>query len=214
LLVGVVGAVLLSGIWNPEQEFQILSVQVRLQDLVRDLSMLVLAGLSLLLTSSTTRALNGFSWDPIVEVAKLFFGIFVSMIPAIAILKAGSNGALQSIIALVTHDGAPVNHMYFWLTGGLSSFLDNAPTYLVFFNTAGGDAAQLMAEAPKTLAAISCGAVFMGANSYIGNAPNFMVRSIAESQGVQMPSFLGYMAWSLCILIPLFILTTFLFFLS
>lgn len=214
LLLGVIAAVLLSGIWNPGTEFKFLQIHVTLQDLVRDLSLLALAGLSFVLTSSETRALNDFSWEPIVEVAKLFFGIFVSMIPAIAILKAGSNGALRDVIALVSHDGVPVNHMYFWLTGGLSSFLDNAPTYLVFFNTAGGDAARLMAEAPKTLAAISCGAVFMGANSYIGNAPNFMVRSIAESQGVKMPSFIGYMAWSVGILIPLFIVTTFLFFLS
>ncbi|MDP3428342.1 MAG: sodium:proton antiporter, partial [Humidesulfovibrio sp.] len=214
LLVGVVGAVLMSGFWNPGTEFQFLHVQIRLQDLTRDVIMLCLAGLSLLLTSGRTRELNGFSWEPIVEVGKLFFGIFVSMIPAIAILKAGQNGALKDVIALVTRDGVPVNSMYFWLTGTLSSFLDNAPTYLVFFNTAGGDAATLMAEAPKTLAAISCGAVFMGANSYIGNAPNFMVRSIAESKGVQMPSFIGYMAWSLCFLIPLFIVTTFLFFLA
>lgn len=213
LLLGVVGAVLMSGIWNPYVILGFLQVHVTLQDLTRDLSLLALSGLSLLLTSRSTRELNDFSWEPMAEVAKLFFGIFVSMIPAIAILKAGQNGALRDVIALVTRDGAPVNHMYFWLTGGLSSFLDNAPTYLVFFNTAGGDAAHLMSEAPKTLAAISCGAVFMGANSYIGNAPNFMVRSIAESQGVQMPSFIGYMAWSLCILIPLFILTTFLFFL-
>ena len=212
LLLGVVALVLISGIWNPGKVFQFLYVQVRLQDLVRDVSILGLAGLSLLLTSSEERVLNGFSWEPIVEVAKLFFGIFVSMIPAIAILKAGPNGSLRDVIALVTHDGAPVNYMYFWLSGGLSSFLDNAPTYLVFFNTAGGDAARLMAEAPRTLAAISCGAVFMGANTYIGNAPNFMVRSIAESQDVPMPSFIGYMAWSLCILIPLFIATTILFF--
>ena len=214
LLLGVVGAVLLSGFWNPGKAYQFLHVQIRLQDLARDVIMLCLAGLSLLLTASRTRELNGFSWEPIVEVAKLFFGIFVSMIPAIAILKAGQNGALKDVIALVTRDGVPVNSMYFWLTGALSSFLDNAPTYLVFFNTAGGDAATLMAEAPKTLAAISCGAVFMGANSYIGNAPNFMVRSIAESQGVQMPSFIGYMAWSLCFLIPLFIVTSLLFFVA
>jgi len=214
LLLGVIASVLLSGIWNPNVELRFMQLHVTLQDLVRDLSMLGLAGMSLVLTSRENRELNGFSWEPIEEVGKLFFGIFVSMIPAIAILKAGQNGALRDVIALVTHDGVPVNHMYFWLSGGLSSFLDNAPTYLVFFNTAGGDAAHLMAVAPKTLAAISCGAVFMGANTYIGNAPNFMVRSIAESQGVDMPGFIGYMAWSLCILIPLFALTTFIFFLS
>jgi Na+/H+ antiporter NhaD/arsenite permease-like protein len=102
--------------------------------------------------------------------------------------------------------------MYFWLTGVLSSFLDNAPTYLVFFNLAGGDAAQLMGPMAATLTAISAGAVFMGANSYIGNAPNFMVKAVAESRGVTMPSFFGYMLWSGCILLPLFVLLTFIFF--
>ncbi len=213
LLIGVVGAVLLSGIWNPGTEIPFFHLHIKLQDMARDGLLLALAGVSLLVTTKQTRDLNGFSWEPIAEVAKLFFGIFISMIPAIAILKAGTNGDLRSVIALVSHNGQPVNNMYFWMSGLLSSFLDNAPTYLVFFNTAGGDAQMLMQEAPKTLAAISCGAVFMGANTYIGNAPNFMVRSIAESQGVQMPSFVGYMAWSLCILVPLFFLTSLIFFL-
>ena len=102
--------------------------------------------------------------------------------------------------------------MYFWAAGLLSSFLDNAPTYLVFFNTAGGDAQVLMTTLAPTLAAISAGAVFMGANSYIGNAPNLMVRAIAEDRGVRMPSFFGYMLWSVGILIPLFIVMTFLWF--
>ena len=146
-------------------------------------------------------------------MAKLFFGIFLSMIPAIAILRAGTDGALSSLIQMVsTPDGQPVNAMYFWLTGALSSFLDNAPTYLVFFNTAGGDAVHLMNDMADTLIAISAGAVFMGANTYIGNAPNFMVRSIAENQGVRMPSFFGYMAWSVGILIPLFAVLTWVFF--
>jgi Na+/H+ antiporter NhaD/arsenite permease-like protein len=102
--------------------------------------------------------------------------------------------------------------MYFWATGVLSSFLDNAPTYLVFFNTAGGDAEALMGPLAQTLLAISAGAVFMGANTYIGNAPNFMVRSIAEESGVRMPSFFGYMGWSILFLVPLFALVTWLFF--
>ena len=142
----------------------------------------------------------------------LFLGIFLSMIPALAILRAGTDGALAGVINMVFHDGEPVNYMFFWLTGALSSFLDNAPTYLVFFNTAGGDPVHLMTDMAPTLAAISAGAVFMGANSYIGNAPNFMVRSIAEEQGVAMPSFFGYMAWSVGILIPLFLILTWLFF--
>ena len=110
------------------------------------------------------------------------------------------------------NEGQPVNAMFFWLTGILSSFLDNAPTYLVFFNTAGGDAVHLMTDWTETLSAISAGAVFMGAVTYIGNAPNFMVRSIAEDQGVKMPSFFGYMLWSVGILFPCFALITYLFF--
>ena len=163
-------------------------------------------------TSRRCRELNGFTWGPIEEVAQLFFGIFVSMIPAMAILKAGTSGALAPLVELVSRDGQPVNAMYFWLTGILSSFLDNAPTYMVFFNTAGGDAQTLMHHMPETLAAISAGAVFMGACSYIGNAPNFMVRAIAEDQGVRMPGFFGYILWSLCIIVPLFALLTWFFF--
>ena len=211
-LLGVVVAVLASGICQMGELVSVLGVSVEAQNLLRDVALLCLAGLSLRFTSRRCRELNGFSWAPIEEVAKLFFGIFVSMIPAIAILRAGTEGALAPLIRLVTHDGQPVNAMYFWLAGILSSFLDNAPTYLVFFNTAGGNAQQLMHEMPATLAAISAGAVFMGANSYIGNAPNFMVRSIAESDGVRMPSFFGYMAWSVGILVPLFALLTWLFF--
>jgi Na+/H+ antiporter NhaD/arsenite permease-like protein len=114
---------------------------------------------------------------------------------------------------MVTHaDGTANNAAYFWLTGVLSSFLDNAPTYLVFFELAGGDPAQLMTKGALTLAAISAGAVFMGANSYIGNAPNFMVYAIAKQGGVKMPSFTGYMAWSGLILLPVFALATVLFF--
>ncbi|NLW82755.1 MAG: sodium:proton antiporter [Desulfovibrionales bacterium] len=211
LLAGVVGGVLMSGMWKPEGGFSIYHVHVELQNVVRDILLLVLAAISLKTTSTEIRRRNEFEWEPIREVAKLFLGIFISMIPAIAILRAGEEGALRSLIALVSTNGVPNNAMYFWLTGALSSFLDNAPTYLVFFNTAGGDANALMNQVP-TLMAISAGAVFMGANTYIGNAPNFMVRSIAESGGIKMPSFFGYMAWSVGILIPCFILTTLLFF--
>ncbi len=212
LLGGVVGAVLMSGFWKPGVEFNVYHVPVELQNIARDVILLAIAGLSLKLTDPESRVKNDFSWFPIIEVAKLFAGIFISMIPAIAILKAGENGALRSVIQMVTHDGQPVDVMYFWLTGLLSSFLDNAPTYLVFFNTAGGDAMHLMHDMTNTLLAISAGAVFMGANTYIGNAPNFMVRSIAEEQGVKMPSFFGYMAWSFGILVPLFGLVTLAFF--
>jgi Na+/H+ antiporter NhaD/arsenite permease-like protein len=211
LLAGVVAGVLMSGMWKPEGGFTIYHVHVELQNVARDILLLILAGVSLKTTALDIRRRNEFNWEPIIEVAKLFAGIFLTMIPAIAILRAGMDGALSGIIALVSTDGVANNAMYFWLTGALSSFLDNAPTYLVFFNTAGGDA-QFLMEHVHTLMAISAGAVFMGANTYIGNAPNFMVRSIAESSGIKMPSFFGYMAWSVGILIPCFVLMTVLFF--
>ena len=213
LLAGIVGAVLMSGLWRPEVSFRVLEVEVELQNLVRDLLLLLLAGISWVITPMETREANEFSWFPIQEVAKLFAGIFVTIIPTIAILRAGTEGALAPVVRLVTTaDGQPVNAMYFWATGLLSSFLDNAPTYLVFFNTAGGDPEILTGPLATTLLAISAGAVFMGANTYIGNAPNFMVRAIAEESGVRMPSFFGYMAWSGIVLLPLFVLVTLIWF--
>ena len=212
LILGVVFSVLLSGFWRPHIEFTIYHVHLELQNITRDLLLLALTYASWKFTSKEIRQANEFTWFPIVEVAKLFAGIFITIIPAIAILKAGTSGVLAIIINAVSSDSGPVNHMYFWLTGILSSFLDNAPTYLVFFNTAGGDPQILMGELSKTLLAISAGAVFMGANTYIGNAPNFMVKSIAESSGIKMPSFFGYFLYSLAILFPLFVLVSFIFF--
>ncbi len=213
LLGGVVGAVLLSGVWKPGIEFTIYHVHWELQNIVRDLLLLSIAYVSWKITNLESRLANGFTWFPILEVAKLFAGIFLTIIPAIAILKAGTDGALSQVVAAVsTETGEPVNMAYFWLTGILSSFLDNAPTYLVFFNTAGGDAEVLMGPLENTLLAISAGAVFMGANTYIGNAPNFMVKAIAEERGIPMPSFFGYMIWSVLILMPIFLLISFLFF--
>ena len=213
LLAAILGAVLLSGSWRPGVSFAVHGVMIELQNVVRDVLLIVISGLSLYLTPQSVRHANGFTWGPIAEVAKLFAAIFVTIIPAIAILRAGTNGALAPVIRLVTGpEGNPDNAMYFWLTGGLSSFLDNAPTYLVFFNAAGGDPTQLMGPLETTLLAISAGAVFMGANTYIGNAPNFMVKSIAEEKGIAMPSFLGYMLWSGLILLPCFGLVTWMFF--
>ena len=213
LLLGVIGSVLLSGFWRPHIEFELFYVHVELQNVIRDILLLTLTFASWKHTSSKIREANEYTWFPIVEVAKLFAGIFVTIIPAIAILKAGTSGALGVVINSVSNQTGPINYMYFWATGILSSFLDNAPTYLVFFNTAGGDPIQLMGELSQTLLAISAGAVFMGANTYIGNAPNFMVKSISESSGIEMPSFFGYLfKWSLPILFPLFIIVTFLFF--
>jgi Na+/H+ antiporter NhaD/arsenite permease-like protein len=213
LLAGVIGAILLSASWKPGVAFTLFNVPVELQNLVRDVIILALAILSLYVTKREYRAANGFSWGPILEVAKLFAGIFICIIPVIAILKAGMDGALAPLVALVTNgDGTPNELAYFWMTGILSSFLDNAPTYLVFFELAGGDPQTLMTSLGLTLTAISAGAVFMGANTYIGNAPNFMVYAIAREQGVNMPSFFGYMLWSGAVLIPVFLVAGFLFF--
>ncbi len=213
LLLGVIAGVLISGFWKPGIYFDIFHVHMELQNVIRDVLLLCLAYSSWVFTSKSIREANEYTWFPIIEVAKLFAGIFVTIIPAIAILKAGTNGVLESVISSVTQDGEPLNYMYFWATGILSSFLDNAPTYLVFFNTAGGDPSVLMGEMSNTLLAISMGAVFMGANTYIGNAPNFMVKSISESSGIEMPSFFGFLfKWSIPILLPLFIIVSFVFF--
>ena len=212
-LLLVISAVLMSGFWNPHIHYDVMGVHVQLQNILRDILLLIIAFCSLKMTKSEIRAMNGFTWFPILEVGKLFIGIFITIIPAIAILKAGKDGDLGFIVSLLTDNaGNSLNSMYFWLTGILSSFLDNAPTYLVFFNTAGGDPVELMTSMSSTLLAISAGAVFMGAMTYIGNAPNFMVRAIAEESGVKMPSFFGYMLWSFGILGLIFISYSLLFF--
>uniref|UniRef100_UPI001A8BF792 sodium:proton antiporter n=1 Tax=Roseococcus thiosulfatophilus TaxID=35813 RepID=UPI001A8BF792 len=212
LILVVVFGVLLQGIWSPGTT-TVLGQTIGIERLVAIAIFLGVTAVSMLLTSKTLREANGFTWGAMAEVAKLFAAIFICMGPVIAILKAGPAGAMAPLVALTSDGaGAPIPWVYFWLTGGLSSFLDNAPTYLVFFNLAGGDPAFLMTQGAATLAAISAGAVFMGANTYIGNAPNFMVKAIVEENGVRMPSFFGYFAWACLFLVPLFVLCTFLFF--
>ncbi|NJN63615.1 MAG: sodium:proton antiporter [Acidobacteria bacterium] len=216
-LLGIIGAVLMSGVWKAG-EVNVIGTPVAIQNLVRDALIIVMGVLSLVTTARVLRRENGFSWGPIAEVAYLFAGIFMTIIPALEILKAGENGALAAVIRSVQEPW-----QYFWVTGALSSFLDNAPTYLTFFNTALGSfypgvpesaaVTRLIAEHPQHLLAISAGAVYMGANTYIGNAPNFMVKSIAEEAGVEMPSFFGYIVrWSAPILLPTFVLVTLIFF--
>lgn len=169
---------------------------------------LVSAWLSFKTTDVSIRRENHFTWGAIKEVAVLFIGIFITMQPALMLLKA-NGGRL----------GITEPFQMFWTTGMLSSFLDNTPTYLVFLTTAGslgyaeGMATALGTVPVKMLLAISAGAVFMGANTYIGNAPNFMVKSIADENGIRMPSFFGYLLWSFGILVPVFLLDTVLFFL-
>ncbi len=215
-LAGVIGGVLFSGLVKLG-EFSILGIELAVQDELRDLILIAMGLLSLQFTSKEIRDGNGFTWGPIQEVAILFAGIFMTIIPMLAMLKAGTEGALAFIIGAVREPW-----QYFWASGSLSSFLDNAPTYLTFLNTALGrfypgqpelEAVHaLIAGNAIYLKAISCGAVFMGANTYIGNAPNFMVKSIAEENGIKMPSFFGFMLYSLLILIPSFVLVTFIFF--
>ncbi len=203
----------MSGIWKPGVAFDVFGTQLALQNLVRDVLLVAVLFASLILTPKAALDGSAFDWAPIVEVAKLFAAIFVTIAPVIAILRAGASGAFAGIVHAVSDaQGRPVDLAYFWATGLLSSFLDNAPTYLMFFNLAGGDARTLMTVDATTLAAISAGAVFMGANTYVGNAPNFMVKAIAESHGIHMLSFFGYLAWLCIVFLPLFAVMGWLFF--
>ena len=217
-LAGIVGAVLMSGMVKMG-EINILGIHRATQDVVRDAILIILAILSMVTTKKEIREDNEFTWFPMKEVAILFIGIFMTMMPCLAILQAGEKGALVFLVRTVRE---PVH--YFWITGVLSSLLDNAPTYLTFLSSVlgkfypgveGQEAINmLIRENNIYLKAISAGAVFFGANTYIGNAPNFMVRSIAEETGTPMPSFFGYMLkYSIPILIPVFVLVTLIFYL-
>ena len=218
-LVMIVGAVILSGVLPSLPLFQnaeggVLGIHIYGEvelgwPTIIEVALILLAALlSFITTKEKVRRDNNFSWGAIEEVAVLFIGIFITMIPALLFLKA--HGAEM---------GLTEPWQMFWVTGGLSSFLDNTPTYLVFLTTAGALGATAGVQTTvgiigtKMLMAISCGAVFMGANTYIGNAPNFMVKSIAEESGVRMPSFFHYMLWSLRFLVPIFIIDMLIFFL-
>lgn len=209
LLLGVVGLVIMSGVLHFETVIQVGSLgQLHMPALMRDGGQVVLAGISLWLTPKLIRESNSFNFEPIKEVAYLFIGIFTTMIPALMLLNA-RGGEL----------GLSTPAHYFWVTGFLSSFLDNAPTYLTFLYTAMGALNVPTAfdmttgvESARILEGISAGAVFMGAMTYIGNGPNFMVKAIAEGSGVKMPSFFGYLMYSSLILLPVFLLISLLFF--
>lgn len=217
-LVMIVAAVILSGMLPSLPMFQDAAGNVRgihfgevvlgFPSIIEVVIILLAAFLSFKTTKAEIRTKNHFTWGAIKEVAVLFIGIFITMQPALMILKA-KGGSL----------GITEPYQMFWSTGVLSSFLDNTPTYLVFLTTAGslgfteGIATTVGMVPIHLLTAISCGAVFMGANTYIGNAPNFMVKSISDENGIKMPSFFGYMLWSLCFLVPVFLLDTLIFFL-
>ena len=222
LLLGILGAVLLSGFWHTPG-LAWFGVHFEYRNLVRDLLIVVIGLVSIASTPRAVRDDNQFTWEPIKEVAYLFFGIFVTIIPVLMILKAGAEGSARSLVAGITEPW-----QYYWMSGVLSSFLDNAPTYLTFMALALGQLGIEVSQVTASLTgglpgpaseqfalllrAVSCGAVMMGANTYIGNAPNFMVLSIAKEHGVKMPSFFGYMLWSGLVLVPAFALATLVFF--
>ncbi len=223
ILLGIIGAVLLSGTWKIG-EWNILGLHFEIQSLFRDALIVLLGVVSLISTKSAYREANGFGWYPIKEVGFLFIGIFMTIVAPLKVLQAGTAGAAAPLFTII---GSPAS--YFWLSGTLSAFLDNAPTYLTFFNLSLGSLAVAPAEVtpilngvlnhPNSVAfvadltALSVGSVFFGAMTYIGNAPNFMVRSIAEEARIPMPSFFGYMLWSIAFLVPVFLLLTIIFFL-
>ncbi len=168
---------------------------------------------SVRITPRAIRQANDFTWHPMAVVAMLFAAIFVTIGPVIGMLQAGMGGPLAPLLRLTLDAaGQPRPMAYFWLTGTLSAFLDNAPTYLVFFELAGLRPASLSGADSVILAAISAGAVFFGGPTYIGNAPNMMLRAIAAHRGVRMPGFFGYMLLASCVLLPVLALVSLLFF--
>jgi Na+/H+ antiporter NhaD/arsenite permease-like protein len=173
------------------------------QNLLRNVGYVAIGLTSLILTPKHIHKEQHFNFEPLKEVGNVFCVIFLSLIPISAMLKMGADGPFQALFDFAHLNGQPIDSRYFWLSGSLSAFLDNAPTYLLFFKMAGGDAQILMNQLPSTLLAISLGSVYMGAITYIGNAPNFMVRSIAKQSGVEMPSFMGYIVWSSLVLLPI-----------
>ncbi len=212
LIGGIVATILLTSLWKSSIAFDIYGTRLELPALVRDATLIALAILSLILTPNEHRDANGFTWEPIREVAILFAAIFACIIPVLAMLQAGADGPFAWIPRLIEENPVPNEVLYFWLTGLLSALLDNAPTYLVFFELAGGDAVKLMGrELAPTLAAISMGAVYLGALTYIGNAPNLMIYAVAVERGIRMPNFFGYLLWAALILAPGLALITWLY---
>lgn len=219
LLVFTIAAVVISSN-DFGTAFTLFGVEVNRGEIFELVALGLLTWASIKVTNKEIRVYNNFTWHPIMEVGKIFTCIFIAMSPLIAILRAGESGAMAGLIhSLTDAAGNPANGVYYWASGMLSAFLDSAPAYLVFFNIAAApaDAAGILPNVymatniPVTLLAITMGASFMGALSYIGNAPNMMIKAIAEENGVKMPSFFGYMLWSFGIMIPIFFLMQWLF---
>jgi len=201
-----------SGLINLPVLAGIIVAEIAAPEYAADALYVVFAALSLFLTPRHIRRANDFAWGPIAEVAILFAGIFVTLIPAIGAIASGPHGPAAPLFATLMQGGVPDNLMFFTATGVLSAILDNAPTYLIFFDFAGGDAARLTGAAATTLAAISAGAAYFGALTYIGNAPNLVVKSVAEERGVRMPGFFAFTGLAVLIAGPWYALVALLFF--
>ena len=212
LLASTVAAVLAESAWHPGP-IALFGEAIDLQLVVSVALFSAITAVSVRLTPRAIRGANMFDWEPMQEVAKLFLAVFITIQPVIGLLHAGLAGRAAPLLRLTLGpDGTPVAAPMFWLSGGLSAFLDNAPTYLVFFELAGGDPAALTSHLGHVLIALSAGSMFFGGLTYIGNAPNLLIRTIASHRGVRMPSFFGYMAWSCMLLLPAYLLLTALFF--
>lgn len=212
LLSAAIASIIIESMVAPKPHFDICGISINLSAFIRDLFLFSITIVSWKLTPKSIHEANRFSWEPLEEVALIFLGIFITVIPILTMLKSGVDGPLGFLLHIANPNNSPEPNIYFWLTGILSAILDNAPTYLLFFNLAGGDAPSLMTTYAPVLAAISIGAVFMGAMTYIGNAPNFMVRAIALRSHIKMPGFLGYLAWSMGILLPIFLIFSWIWF--
>lgn len=208
LLGLIIASVILSGI-GEQKLIKFFGIDMSVQSIIRDLFLFGIGVYSLKTTSKEIHEKNNFNFIPLKEVAEIFIVIFLTLIPVSYILKEGANGAFSGFFNWVSSSNGIDATRCFFGTGSLSSFLDNAPTYLIFFNLSSGNADILMNSLSNVLKAISLGSVFWGAVTYIGNAPNIMVRSIAEQEKIKMPSFLGYMLWSFGILIPYFFLLSY-----
>ncbi len=213
LLAALVATALLQSLWQPGA-IDLFGARVGVERLLGVAVFALTALVSTLATPLAVRQGNMFQWAPMLEVGKLFAGIFITITPALAMLEAGRDGPLGAVLRLSADmQGAPWPAAYFWLSGLLSAFLDNAPTYFLFFRMAGADVATLTGPHATTLMAMSAGSVCFGALTYIGSAPNMMVRGIAAHRGVRMPGFFGYMLYASTLLLPGFVAVTLLFFL-
>lgn len=206
----LLGLVLLTVMFcNSDATFTVFHEKYHWSSVIRNIILVSISLISLKFTPKTIRERNHFSMAPIQEVAELFAGIFITATPIIEILHQGRQGSLHWIFEQITHNGEFVLKKCFWISGLLSSILDNTPTFLIFFHLTSGNAQDLMTTHADLLTSFSIATVFMGALTYIGNAPNLMVRSISKNYGVKVPSFLEYMGWSFGILIPVFLVISY-----